>query len=148
MGRSIKMSVHWRSIWFAVCALSIGAGVCSADGKGGAVVNCDVQNGVCTQPLNGDMVTLEVLPRPVKAMADLTFRVAYDGHAPKAPPFIELTMLVMDMGENRVQLKPDGRSAYEGRGVIVRCRSGIRTWSAKVTFPGVGSTEFIFDVVY
>lgn len=147
MRRGIKKSVLGRSL-LVVCALFVWVGVCTAGEKGGSVVNCDVQNGVCTLPLNGEMVTLEVMPRPVQAMADLTFRVIYNGHVRKAPPFIDLNMLVMDMGKNRVQLKGDGRGAYEGKGMIVRCRSGIRTWSAKVTFPGVGTTEFIFDVVY
>lgn len=93
-------------------------------------------------------MTLEIRPKPVKAMADLTFRVTSEGVSEKASPFIDLNMLVMDMGQNRVLLKNNGQGAYEGRGMIVRCRSGIRTWSATVTFPGVGTAEFIFDVVY
>ena len=133
---------------FILLVVSVWGGVCAAGETGQSVVNCDAQNGACTRPLGGGTVTLEIRPKPVRAMADLTFRITSEGVSVKASPFIDLNMLVMDMGKNRVLLKRNGQEAYEGRGVIVRCRSGIRTWSAKVTFPGVGTTEFIFDVVY
>ena len=54
----------------------------------------------------------------------------------------------MKMGPNRVELKNTGNGAYEGRGVIVRCPSGRRTWFAHVTIPGTGEVKFIFDVIY
>ena len=41
-----------------------------------------------------------------------------------------------------------GDSAYEGRGVIVRCPSGRRIWQATITLPDVGRINFIFDVIY
>jgi hypothetical protein len=52
------------------------------------------------------------------------------------------------MGRNRVTLKPAGESGFEGKGVIVRCPSGRRTWKATVTAPNLGSVEFVFDVIY
>jgi hypothetical protein len=70
-------------------------------------------------------------------MADLTFTVrASRGGAPLAGPGLEaslsLSMPDMTMVENRVRLAPAGPGAWTGRGVIVRCPSGGRRWSAQV----------------
>jgi hypothetical protein len=138
----------WRFMFFVLLGMFVWGGVSAAGETGLSVVNCDVQNGACTRTMGGGSVTLEIRPRPVKAMTDLTFLIKSKGLPEKALPFIDLNMLVMDMGKNRVLLKRKGQGVYQGKGVIVRCRSGIRTWSAKVTFPGVGTTEFIFDVLY
>jgi len=54
----------------------------------------------------------------------------------------------MDMGPNRVELRPVKENVYEGQGVIVRCPSGRRTWKATVTLPESGKAEFVFDVIY
>ena len=114
------------------------------------LINCDLHQDACTQNLAGFTVTLEVTPRPVKAMQDLSFKVTLTGKLPPNTklPYIDLGMPGMNMGPNRVQLKSAGNATYEGRGVIVRCPSGRRTWQATVTIPGVGQTDFIFDVIY
>jgi hypothetical protein len=114
------------------------------------MINCDLHRGVCTQSLEGTTVTLSVTPRPVKAMQDLLFQVRLNGKLPPGNklPYIDLGMPGMNMGPNRVQLKSKGNATYEGSGVIVRCRSGRRTWQATVTIPGAGQAEFIFDVIY
>ena len=109
---------------------------------------CDVHHTSCTKPLPGCDVTLDITPKPVKAMKALTFRVALSGKKPSALPFIDLGMPGMDMGRNRVQLKPVGEGTYEGSGIIVRCPSGRRTWKAVVTLPDMGTVEFVFDVIY
>lgn len=122
----------------------------SAGDKYQEMINCDLHQGVCTQNLAGSSITLAVTPRPVKAMQDLLFQVTFSGKLqPNAQlPYIDLGMPGMNMGPNRVQLTAAGKAAYEGRGVIVRCPSGRRTWQATVTLPDVGQTDFIFDVVY
>lgn len=112
------------------------------------MLNCDIQQGSCTQSLDGRSITFDVVPKPVKAMTELTFVVIVDGADQNTNAHIELNMLAMDMGENRVRLKRNDRGAFMGRGVIVRCRSGIRTWSARVVVSGMGATEFVFDVIY
>jgi hypothetical protein len=81
-------------------------------------------------------------------MQDLTFTVTLTGGTAAASPYIDLGMVGMDMGRNRIMLKPAGESVFSGNGVIVRCPSGRRIWKAKVTVPEVGSVEFVFDVVY
>ena len=122
----------------------------SADDKYQEMINCDLHQGACTESLVGSTVTLVVTPRPVKAMQDLLFQVRLGGKLPQdtKPPYIDLGMPGMNMGPNRVKLKSAGNATYEGRGVIVRCPSGRRTWQATVTIPDVGKTDFIFDVVY
>jgi hypothetical protein len=91
---------------------------------------------------------MNIQPKPVKAMQDLTFTLTFSGEKPAVNPYIDLGMPGMDMGKNRVILKPAGDSVFQGVGVIVRCRSGRRTWKATVTVPSIGAVEFIFDVIY
>jgi hypothetical protein len=142
-----------------ICALTIAilamfllsfSGTGRAGDKYQEMINCQLHQGACTQSLKESTVTLTVTPRPVTAMQDLLFQVSLKGKLPPEtqPPYIDLGMPGMDMGPNRVQLKSACDATYEGKGVIVRCRSGRRTWQATVTIPDVGRTEFIFDVIY
>lgn len=111
-------------------------------------VNCDIHQNVCSQELPGYIVKLDINPKPVSAMKDLTFRVLITGEKLQENPFIDLGMPGMKMGPNRVHLKAVNDTTYEGKGVIVRCPSGRRLWRATVTVPQKGAVEFIFDVIY
>ena len=111
-------------------------------------VDCDIQSGGCQKQINVRTIHLEILPRPVKAMTDLTFQVKISGDSLSEAPFIDLGMPGMKMGPNRVTLKKNGAATYEGQGVIVRCKSGKTIWQATVTLPDIGSVVFTFDVVY
>jgi hypothetical protein len=93
-------------------------------------------------------VSLDINPKPVKAMSELIFTVTFAGEIPAANPYIDLGMPEMDMGRNRVRMKSRGKGIFQGSGIIVRCPSGRRTWKANVTVPDMGSVEFIFDVIY
>ena len=133
-------------ILFLVFAVS---GESMAAGKDHSQINCSIQDGPCIQEVNGHRVTLEVLPRPVKAMQDLIFKVTIDGDFTlSGPPHIDLNMPAMVMGRNRVTLKSNEKNIYEGSGVIVRCKSGHRIWRATLNLPGMGKVDFIFDVIY
>lgn len=142
--------VLWKVKCFCLCFLFVllGANLAFAATKKNPDINCDIQHQSCTQNLSALTVTLDITPRPVKAMADLVFRVRLDGPQPAKPPFIDLGMPGMKMGPNHVVLKAAGPGIYEGKGVIVRCPSGRTRWRATVTVPGAGSADFIFDVVY
>jgi hypothetical protein len=113
-----------------------------------SAINCDAHQGVCSQTLGATTVSLEISPRPVKAMQDLVFKVVLSGSPLSQSPYIDLGMPGMKMGPNRVTLKKINAGEYEGRGVIVRCASGRRTWFANVTIPAAGEVKFIFDVIY
>jgi len=82
-------------------------------------------------------------------MTDLVFRVSLpENPVLESVPYIDLGMPGMDMGRNRISLEATSPGIYEGTGIIVRCRSGRHTWRATVTIPGIGSTDFVFDVKY
>ena len=83
-------------------------------------VNCDVHAGPCSASLKDIQVTLDIKPKPVKAMEDLTFTVHLAGERSVAVPYIDLGMPGMNMGKNRVVLKLAGEALYQGKGVIVR----------------------------
>ena len=134
----------------AVLCLTLAA-LCPTVGSGKGEphrVVCDVNSGPCVAVLSDGTVSLDIYPKPVKAMQDLTFTVTLTGEKPDASPYVDLGMVGMNMGRNRVALKPVGGFVFRGNGVIVRCPSGRRTWKAKVTVPDRGSVEFIFNVIY
>jgi hypothetical protein len=131
-----------------IALLVIGAPAISAGTQGQALVNCHINHGSCTRYLSGCKVTLDIEPKPVKVMKDLTFTVRLTGKQASSAPYIDLGMPGMNMGPNRVRLKVTGEGLYQGLGVIVKCPSGYRTWRATVTVPDLGSTEFIFHVIY
>jgi len=110
-------------------------------------LDCDIQSGGCSKQINGRTVDLNIFPKPVKAMKDLTFQVKISGDSLSKPPFIDLGMPGMKMGPNQVILKRNDADIYEGQGVIVRCKSGRTIWQATVTLPGVGSVVFTFNVI-
>ena len=113
-----------------------------------ATINCQAHEGACSLPLGTETVTLTISPRPVTAMQESTFQVTLSGHVPEQNPYIDLGMPAMKMGPNRVQLKANENGTYTGKGVIVRCKSGRRTWFANVFVPDLGNIKFVFDVVY
>ncbi len=109
---------------------------------------CNINHGPCTKELKSCTVTLEISPRPVTAMQDLSFTVILSGDCGHGAPFVDLSMPDMVMGDNRVLLQAMKQGVYKGTGVIVRCPSGRRTWQATVTVPKCGSVDFIFDAIY
>ena len=149
---AVKMKnffVKFAILFFAAFLLAVPE-IVSAGDKYQQMINCDLHAGPCEQSLSKNTVILEVAPRPVKALQNLSFKLTLTGkpfQSVKAP-YIDLGMPGMNMGPNRVQLRPTGNNTYEGQGVIVKCPSGRRTWQATVTIPDTGQTKFIFDVIY
>lgn len=139
----------WIGTLAAAWLLFAASAPATGEDRTGSLVNCDIQNGLCEQTVAGTKVTLEVFPKPVRAMRNLTFRVTVaDFGKLSQSPYIDLNMPAMDMGANQVLLDDLGKGVFEGRGVIVRCRSGRRTWRARVALPDIGRVDFIFDVIY
>jgi hypothetical protein len=146
----MKTAIVKLTVILLTAFLLAAAGRISAEDKYQEMINCNLHAGPCTQSFAENTVILEVTPRPVKAMQDLFFKVTLTKELSKTlkVPYIDLGMPGMNMGPNRVQLKPAGNATYEGCGVIVRCPSGRRTWQATVTIPDAGQIDFIFDVIY
>lgn len=145
----MQSNVKVRLLAAAFALMILPVSPTSSSGKSApSGVECNVHAGACRAHVSGTTVSLDIEPKPVKAMHDLTFTVTFAGEKPAAAPYIDLGMPNMNMGRNRVLLKPAGELIYRGEGVIVRCPSGRRTWKAKVTVPEMGSVEFVFDVIY
>ncbi len=107
----------------------------------------DIHSGPVTAFAGGQAVILDVSPRPVRAMRELTFSVETPGTgASREAPRIDLAMPGMRMPPNRVDLRRGADGIYRGKGTIVRCGSGRRTWTATVTFADGTRAVFTFDV--
>jgi hypothetical protein len=95
--------------------------------------------------INGERVLLDISPKPVRAMHELVFTVEIPGEPLPGTPWIEIAMPGMTMPPNRVDLSADGNGRYRGKGMVVRCPSGMRSWTASVHVPGKGKALFPFD---
>ena len=112
------------------------------------VLNCDIDKGSCSQKAGASLVTLDVLPKPVQAMQDLTFTVNLKGMKDFDRLKLDLQMVGMNMGPNEVTLVKTGPGRYSGHGIIPRCHSGKKLWSATVALPGSPSEiSFLFNVL-
>ena len=112
------------------------------------IVNCDIQHSSCLQNKNGIFVTFDVQPKPVKPMKLVTFRVHVEGSILSDNATIDLNMPGMKMGPNSIQLKKVSANEYEGKGTIVKCSKGGRTWQASVNLHKSETFHFIFDVIH
>ncbi|MFA5352783.1 MAG: hypothetical protein WC291_01005 [Thermodesulfovibrionales bacterium] len=117
---------------------------CSAQQSSPDLPDCDISQGPCAKTVMNRQVVLEISPRPVEAMKELSFRLTAEG-CREREIFLDLTMPGMYMGENRVVLRRV-RGAYEGKGIIPRCPSGRRLWQATIDIPGTGKVSYRFDV--
>jgi len=142
---------RWASvgiICFSLVVLVVSSVSAAPEEDTNVSANCDIQAGACVQALGEGSVSLEILPRPVTAMTDLTFRVTLERLSTDGDPGIDLGMPGMSMGPNHVSLEKTPEGGYTGSGVIVRCPSGKSLWQADVSIPGAGTAAFLFDVVY
>ncbi len=101
---------------------------------------CDLADGPCTEPLDGGgEVTLEIGPRPLRTMQELSVRANVRSAPPDAAVTVAFAMDGMEMGRNEVRLVPTNVGGLAGTAVLVRCPSGRREWSAAVRIesPGV-----------
>jgi len=121
--------------------------IATADGRDAGRAGEDIHAGPVTGRAGGQTVVLDISPKPVAAMRELSFTVELPGYEGSEAPVIDLDMPGMRMPPNRVRLVRDGPGRYRGKGVIVRCRSGKRRWTATVTLPGADRAVFPFDVV-
>ncbi|MGE5311024.1 MAG: hypothetical protein ACM3MN_04730, partial [Nitrospirota bacterium] len=90
-----------------LCLVVVGIALCSLSGDAPAqgdpcAVDCAIQTGPCTKSLADGTVTLDITPKPVRAMQDLIFTLVFSGLKPAHDPFVALGMPGMIMGSNRV----------------------------------------------
>ena len=108
-----------------------------------AAAPCDLGAGACTRALpGGGELTLELGPRPLRAMADLAVAVTLRRAGAAEEPdgvSVSFAMPGMQMGENRIRLTRRGAGRFEGKAVLVRCPSGRRDWVAAVSVGRAGA---------
>jgi hypothetical protein len=108
--------------------------------------DCSINLGPCAKTAGTREVILDISPKPVTSMKELTFAVSVIGGNPAPSLFLSLSMPGMYMGRNEVLLKKNQAGKYTGKGVIPRCPSGRRLWQAEVDVPGSGSIRYTFNV--
>jgi hypothetical protein len=97
-----------------------------------AHAECDLGAGPCTRRLGELELTLEVSPRPPRAMSELAVRgllVRQGAPVDGAEVTLHFAMAGMSMGENASRLSAGRGGTYQGKAVLVRCHSGRRDWS-------------------
>lgn len=109
--------------------------------------NNAIHSGPCSKKAANRVVTLEIDPKPVRHMKELTFRVTVspDDGMP-AMLLLDLGMPGMVMGKNQLKMARKSDGSWEGKGVIVRCMSGGNLWKATIISPELGNPGFTFNV--
>lgn len=108
--------------------------------------DCDIDASPCMKFDGERYISLEIEPRPVKAMSPLYFRVRLKNHRKPKDIIIDLSMPNMSMGFNKVPLERSGKDTYDGQGFIPVCPSGKRLWRAGVIIDGRLEETFSFNV--
>jgi len=113
-----------------------------------AAAECDtIHTRPCTKVAAGRNVTLDITPKPVRHMKELTFTVTIDPCTSLPDTLqLDLSMPGMYMGKNRVTLAKTGECSYTGKGIIVRCMSGRTLWQATLLLPELNNPAFTFNV--
>jgi hypothetical protein len=110
-------------------------------------VDNSIHEKACTVTAGQRTVTLNIEPKPVKHMKELTFSVTVTP-CDKLPEtlLLDLSMPGMQMGKNHVTLVKKSGCLYEGKGIIVRCMSGRTLWQATVLSDTLNNPAFVFNV--
>ncbi len=87
-------------------------------------------------------MTLELWPRPLRTMRDLSMRARLRGsEADGAAVLVSFALEGMEMGPNVARLAPAKDGRFEGRAVLVRCPSGRRDYTATVRIERPGAPD-------
>jgi hypothetical protein len=115
-----------------------------------ATPDCQINSGTCSKTYGDITLTLDIQPKPVKVMKELTFTVTVvKGKKDYDRLSLDLQMVGMNMGPNQVTLLKAGPGRYTGKGIIPKCHSGKKLWAAIVALPDrQAEIPFAFDVQY
>jgi hypothetical protein len=114
--------------------------------------DCKMDAGSCIKTVDGLTVSVDITPKPLKAMRNLRFRTTLSNKGKPvtdASVSITLTMPGMFMGQNVIRLVHAHEGIYEGNSVIVRCPNGEKLWQASVDIRRSGretSVNYVFEV--
>ncbi|HWR00710.1 MAG TPA: hypothetical protein VN371_02520 [Chlorobaculum sp.] len=129
-------------------ALLLFSVLCSTSAKAGTKAESDnVLNWPCTKEIPGRKITLDITPKPVRHMADLTFRVTITPCTSIPSTLVlDLSMPGMYMGKNQVVMTRKEPCIWEGKGVIVSCMSGRKLWRATILSSIIANPAFNFEL--
>lgn len=110
-------------------------------------VDNSIHEKACSVTAGQRTVTLNIDPKPVKHMKELTFSVTITP-CDKLPEtlLLDLSMPGMQMGKNQVTLVRKSGCMYQGKGIIVRCMSGRTLWQATILSDELNNPAFTFNV--
>ncbi len=112
----------------------------TARAKGAEESPCTITSGQRT-------VTLNIEPKPVRAMQELTFTLTVRPcDALPASLLLDLSMPGMEMGKNQVTLHKTNDGRYEGKGVIIRCMSHHTLWRVTIVSDELHNPAFTINV--
>ena len=120
---------------------------CSSGTK--ETADCDPHDGPCEKQAGEYGITLDISPKPVLHMKELTFTVSFSDDSPPIASdllVLDLSMPGMDMGKNQVTLERNAARRYSGTGIIVKCPSGRTLWRATVLLSENLKPAFTFNV--
>ena len=131
----IKFKIPFCIAFFLFFFTTAGDGpqLLAEDGKARSETACNIHETACIKTLPDGTVTLDINPKPVRAMADLGFTVILTGKKPSAPPFIDLGMPGISGWEVASRIKASDKSIP----VIVMTGWGAQVEEAKVKGTGV-----------
>jgi len=126
---------------FFVSVLSTGTTISANDSKH------NITQLPCTIIAGGQTIMLDIDPKPVKAMNELTFRITVTrcNSLPKTLR-LDLSMPDMQMGNNQVTLVKKNGCTWEGKGIIVKCMSGGTLWKGIILSDELHHPAFTFNV--
>ena len=114
-----------------------------------ATADCDPHAGPCMKEVDGYTVTLDISPKPVRHMKELSFDLAISGDSSANLAdtlLLDLSMPGMEMGKNQAVLKKAGDNRYTGKGIIVKCPSGRTLWRVTLLISETLKPTFTFNV--
>ncbi|MGE5386552.1 MAG: hypothetical protein ACM3SV_11775 [Betaproteobacteria bacterium] len=99
-----------------------------------ADAGCNLQQSTCGASLpDGARMTLSILPHPIPLLKPLAVEVTTDAIAVTQVE-VEFTGAEMNMGSQRVLLKPVAPGRFGGEATLPVCVTGRMEWQATVTF--------------
>lgn len=97
------------------------------------LVDCDLNHGPCVVTLDGGRrVDFSITPRPIPVMRTLRLRLATQGFAAPLGAQVDFAGVDMDMGFNRVDLKPAADGTLGGEASLPVCVTGTMDWQAEL----------------
>lgn len=113
---------------------------------------CDLAQAACNYPLpNGDELSLDIQPKPIRPMHPLQLAVIIKSAAPQPNTTYrvkaELTGTNMDMGLTQTTLSQQTNGAFIGEISIPVCTTGKMRWQMMLILDGPSQVRipFLFD---